>query len=442
MDNPATQGDVPVANYSARALVLCLSGFPLFLLVIKGWMGGILGLALLLSLSVVIRVRRLGQPLIPPLESKLWVLVFVGVFALPVIGVFLGQLFRHDFSWAMYDSPARFALSIPIMLAILHCRFEAAGLINWAIPGAVFFALISVLFIPNHNQVFWGNERITTYFVDPLTFGSLSLMLGLLCLVSINQFGTESGLSKLLKILACLAGLYLSVSSGSRTGWLALPVVVLLWLGFLPFRHRQILMAFGFLATLLVSAAMYHFSPIVQQRIDLGLTELLSYQWRNPNPVSSIGDRISFIRVAFYLFAQDPLGGWGDTGFRALLDVPELSIFTLPETRDFVVNSGFHNEIATNMVRSGIWGFISSFSLLFLPLFFFLSRLFSSSKKIRGLAFYGVVFMTCVLINGMSTEVFNLKFTASFYALMLASLLGAIFVAEQPNHLSKSHEKN
>jgi O-antigen ligase len=40
----------------------------------------------------------------------------------------------------------------------------------------------------------------------------------------------------------------------------------------------------------------------------------------------------------------------------------------------------------------------------------------------------GLVFMICQIVSGMTTEVFNLKFTASFSAIFIAALCGASII--------------
>ncbi|MEN9438056.1 MAG: hypothetical protein RIR09_2711, partial [Pseudomonadota bacterium] len=46
--------------------------------------------------------------------------------------------------------------------------------------------------------------------------------------------------------------------------------------------------------------------------------------------------------------------------------------------------------------------------------------------------------MLCVLISSLSTEVFDLKYTASFFALMIA-LLAAGAIAPEPEVVHASH---
>ena len=107
---------------------------------------------------------------------------------------------------------------------------------------------------------------------------------------------------------------------------------------------------------------------------------------------------------------------------------PELNQYALQETQEFALRSGFHNEIATNMVRSGVWGLLSSSALFLLPALFFLRGLYSDSLQAQKVALLALGYLACTFISGMTTEVFNLKFTASFHALMFTCFISSLLV--------------
>jgi O-antigen ligase len=124
--------------------------------------------------------------------------------------------------------------------------------------------------------------------------------------------------------------------------------------------------------------------------------------------------------MGLYFFSERPLSGWGDENFKEKLNDPEISFFSSSFTREFALNSGFHNEFITNMVRSGVLGLLSSLLLITTPLIIFWKLLTFN----RQLAIAGVTYVICELISGLSTEVFNLKFTAALYAFNISVFLG------------------
>lgn len=416
-------------------LTASLTISPLFLLTVANWISGILFISCALSVYIITKAVIRKSDIVPANISRNWLILLIAVLASPIVAVFLGQCFRMEFAWRYYDSPSRFLACIPILLAIVHCNINAVKLLGYSISAATFSALVSVTINPN---VMFGSHRLTTHFVDPLSFGSLGLTLALFCLASINISNNESSTLKLYKFCGFGIGFYLSILSGSRTGWLAPPIAIFIWLLFRDYHRRFLNLALAIGVPFILSiAAFYHF-PIVQQRVVLTANQLLAYHWNELNPDNSTSMRITFCRIALLLFAQRPFGGWGDTGFSHFMNTPDIARFASQNTRDYVLGSGFHNEIMTNIVRSGIWGMISSISIFLVPAMFFIRGLSSKLLPIRRLAILGCSYLVCTFISGMSTEVFNLKFTASFHALMITCIAGSLLLAMYSGNDSKN----
>jgi O-antigen ligase len=417
-----------------RALMLCLAVFPLFLLTLRGWMNDMLILAAILAVYSLIR-NEIRMPFMPDVIIRRWFFLIVIALALPLVAVFLGQFFRQEYVWRNYDSPSRILLCIPVLFAITRNGMNVGKYLSYSVPLAVLLTLFSVKV---HPDIKWGADRITTHFVDPLTFGNINLALGLFSLLSIDVYTRDTLLLKLYKLLGFAVGIYLSILSGSRTGWFSLPMVLFLWLHYRDSKNKWSTLALAIVGALAFSFAVYYGSSVVQHRVDLAVGEALAYDWDGLNKNSPEGMRISFFRIAWFLLWENPLGGWGDRGFKHLLNAPELAKFARPFAQRFVYNTGFHNEITTNMVRSGIWGLLSSCMLFFIPAVFFISRLHATSTPVRRLALLSLGYLICVFVSGMSTEVFNLKYTASFHAIMITCLSGSLLVSLQ----SDAHPKD
>jgi O-antigen ligase len=270
---------------------------------------------------------------------------------------------------------------------------------------------------------------MSTYFSDPLVFGYTSLTLGLVSLVSINAISKDSKPLVAFKLLGAAIGFYLSVKSGSRTGWLAVPMVVAFWLYQLDSvkTRRMHLWAPGLAVALVLGLLL--FSTTVNQRVSLAFHEIASYSWTGMAPETSVGFRITFLRIAVDMFASQPLAGFGDT--RGVLPVlpSHIASYASPESLRLAVVSGFHNEIVTNAIRSGLLGLLSAAMLFGVPLFVFGRQMRSAVTAQRNNAFIGLVFTLCVFISSLSTEVFDLKYTASFYAVMISLLCASAISA-------------
>jgi O-antigen ligase len=411
--------------------VLCLALFPVFALSLQRWASACLFIAFVISVYILIRNKNRRIDFFSVQVSSAWTIVFVITLAGPIAAILLGQIFRQEFIASSYDNASRFLLAIPIALVIMQTRINAFKLLEYAIPTAVLVTALSAVINPG---VEFGTGRITTYFVDPLTFGSICLTFALISLVFIDFYKPDLLWVRLYKLSAFGIGLYLSFMSGSRTGWMAIPIVLWLWLRFKKNIPHWII----FSLVTIFCVVVYFFVPLVNTRVNIGMHELLNYQWNSLNPDDSVGMRISFFRIGLFVFSQNPLGGWGDQGFNHLLSAPELQRFATEYTRNFAFRTGFHNEIVTNMVRSGIWGVLASVALFFMPFACFVKGLRSQSALVRNHALIALSYLICVLISAMSTEVFNLKFTASFHALMIAGLVASLLVLMSSDRNSKN----
>jgi len=406
------------------AVFICslLAAAPLCLVTIGGWASGILFASGLGSFLYLMTADRQASHPESTAEIR-WVGVTL---LLPIIAISVSSCFRGTLGLPLFDSPSRFLIAIPIFLFVVRKRVNIGCWLQYTLPLALVIILGDQYVF--YHPYYWGGSRMATYFADPLTFGQYSMTLGLMCLISINRFSKDSAALLALKIVGFALGIYFSVQSGSRTGWLAAPIVI----GFYILERnrktwvRNLLSAVGVVSVMV--AATYLFSPIVHERVGAAWHDLITYNWIGVAPETSIGRRITFLRIGIELLAERPLAGFGDHGFASYLSDPRLAAFASPAARDFVVHSGFHNELMTNAVRSGVWGVLSTLALFIVPCVIFSRALRSASRQQSGNALMGLTFVICQLISGMSTEVLNLKFTASFYAVVIACLCGASLV--------------
>jgi O-antigen ligase len=388
---------------------------PLGLLIVKSWIGGWLFLQSLMALLLTLKSK---ENLSNFWKSKWTALIFI-TFTLPLLAILNSQLLNNSWEWRYYDSPSRFLFAIPLIMYIWQSKIKLQSLLEFTFPLTLIVTFIALPFLP---KLGWGVDpsRLATYFVDPLTFGRISLTFGLVSLAFIN-FKNKSLISNLVLLIGFALGLYLSVKSGSRTGWLAAPIVfIFLFVMHAPFKNKFASVCIALLIGATGTFTIYEASPTVNQRVNLAIHEVSSYQLNQLNPDNSVGMRISFYRMGLYFFSERPLSGWGDENFKEKLNDPEISFFSTSFTREFALNSGFHNEFITNMVRSGVLGLLSSLLLIATPLIIFW-RLLTFN---RPLAIAGVTYVICELISGLSTEVFNLKFTAALYTFNISVFLG------------------
>jgi O-antigen ligase len=160
-------------------------------------------------------------------------------------------------------------------------------------------------------------------------------------------------------------------------------------------------------------------------------TEILSYHTQQNDNTTSVGMRISFARMGYYFFKLKPLTGWGDKGFKDHIDDAEIAQFADKYTREFALGALFHNEFTTNAVLWGIGGLIATFLLFFAPTLLFIAAFRTTTE--RKIALYSMTYILFEFVSSLSTEVWNLKFTAALAALIIAGLCGTS-LSSQFNH--------
>jgi O-antigen ligase len=150
--------------------------------------------------------------------------------------------------------------------------------------------------------------------------------------------------------------------------------------------------------------------------------ELVDYKWDEMNPDQSVTMRISFYRMAFFYFIQNPIQGWGDLGWQSLMNHPDLTKFASSYTRESTAQ-GFHNEIITNTIRSGIWGLIASMLFYGVPIKRAIRGLVQVDQKLKIVSFNLLIFILHLFFAGLTTEVTNLVFLCSFIGISLSVMM-------------------
>jgi len=410
-------------------LHLLLTIMPIGIFLIKGWISSVLFVCSALSLFIIISGQLSGlknQPAVEKTNSLRWFYLILIMLIFPVTAVIISSVLRNEWIWPDFDSPFRFLLAAPIFYVVFKHKLNLINRWQYILPLTLVVTLLALPFIHSYYP---GQDpfktRMGTYFVDPLTFGWISLTFSLLTLFSINLDRKEHWSLILFKIIGAGIGFYFSMKSQSRTGWLAIPFIFFLFVFTHGPKNKVVSMLTAFIVSLVLIAAIYQSFSVVKQRVSEGYDDIVSYKMNDVNELSSLGERISFARMGFYYFSLNPVLGWGHNGFNDHVNDAEISAYANEHTRHTPGGGGlFHNELVTNAVAFGVWGIIYTVLLFFVPLALFIT---SWRKKINPkICALGVVYIICEVISSFSTEVFALKFTASFHAVFLSCFCATI----------------
>lgn len=399
-------------KYSRQDLFVAVIMFcyPILLLTQKGGMNAAFFILLAISLLVLVRDRRSVPPRFDATAR-----IFAIAMTSNVAVIFLSQLAHGDFDPHPYDGASRFLLAVPIYLMLKDAGQRTATVLQYSLPLGALSALALSL-------MSYKGGRVSSYFLDPIHLGDLALMLGFLSLFSINWTGPDRPRLLLLKLAGWAAGIVVSILSGSRGGWLAIPVLLIALIA-LRSRERLLGRMAAFFATIVVAAiAGYFLIDSIHQRAGDFINDLSALSQGKMD--TSLGIRLQLWKAALYLFWQHPLFGVGPDGFAQMMAPLSQSGF-ISEIAAELGRGEVHNDILASMARLGVFGLLSILAIYLVPLTFFLKTVRSTDSLKRGAAQMGVCLVLGFVIFGLTVETINMKMVAAFYSLTVAVLLAA-----------------
>jgi O-antigen ligase len=417
-----------------KSLLCLLSILPLGLFTVKGWASG-LSFACA-ALAILIITSRSLNPKVNE-QDVFWIQLLLLMFTLPLFSVMLSSALRGEWIWANFDSASRFFIAAPIFYAVFRNKIRPTHQWQYLIPIGLILTLISTAFLPGYYGVInlFDSSRLAIYFVDPLTLGYLSLTLGMLSFFGINMYSKDRWFVIILKIIGAAVGFYISLKTQSRTGWLAIPLTLFLLLWLHGPKNKILSTFIALIISVVLTISIYQASPTVQNRVHDALVDLKNYKLYQVNSESSIGERISFMRMGFHYYKLSPLYGWGLQGYMVHANDPELVVFASESTRASPGRGSlFHSEFTTNAVAYGLLGIIYTLLIFFAPLTLCIYQ-WARGVNPRLCAF-GIVYLLCEIVSGLSTEIFGLKFAASFHAVFLACLCAELLSSRPQEQVS------
>ena len=331
----------------------------------------------------------------------------------------LQQLLEHYYLPRQFDAMSRLVLSLPIFLLFCTVSSRSLALVGWGCAagavGAGAWAFISGI------NASWGDlNRLGNYYTNPIPFGNTALLLGFLAVLSIRwDTGLARRFSIPLKLFALLAGGYASYLSGTRGGWLALPLFA--WLVAANFgwmRHRARLAIVG--AVLVVGVAALFSTHVVQQRLRDTASDL--HQLEHGNADTSIGLRLQLWNASSHLFLQNPVLGVGKGKLESSLQ----TLANNHEASQAIVNERAHSEFFSTIAELGTFGIACLLLLYWGPLAYFLRHRRSADATVSTAAYCGIAVSGSAIIFGLSIDILSSVMNVALIALLWATMMAII----------------
>jgi O-antigen ligase len=408
--NHASPADIPPA-------ILLLS-YPTLTLAVHGAASAMLIAAAVISLGVLVTSRR-------SIETDRLVTVTCVALACPLFGTLLSTLWHRELVLQILDAPSRFLICVPLLLVV---RRLPGRLLAWSdlsfMLGA--FSSLAVILLKPYD---WGAGRLGSSFLNPIHFGDIALLLGVLSIVSLNWWRKDTRVVKVLKVAGLFAGLFASQLTGSRGGWVAIPVMVALIVyvrGRGRSGWRQAVLPVVVAAALV---AVYVSSAAVRERAHAVSMDLIHYSQGQKD--TSIGIRLQLYEAALSVIPSHAIFGLGANGFanstQSLIDAGQLTPLAASFGR-----GELHSQLLAYTTNYGIVGGLAMLAIYLVPGMFFWKQLNSPERFRCRAAFMGLLFVAAFFVFGLTVETFDLKMTASFYATIVAILVG---IAACPGNL-------
>lgn len=339
----------------------------------------------------------------------LGVLLFFGL-----EGIF--NFFWHGFD-GEFDKNSRFLLALPIFYLIYRARPSLHAL--WL---GIAFGVLGAFVLASYQKFFLGVPRVYGH-THAIQFGNLAMLLGVLCMTGLGWAASLSQHRRKYVVLlsvAAIAGVVASAFSGSRGGWLGLPIILLVI--FLAYYSIFSLRAKLFALLFVVVGGFYLVSSPqigVKERIQQAYQEIGLFQSGNVN--TSVGLRLEMWRGAIKLTQEKPLLGWGKEGYQQGMTQlrqderlrGSVSTFNHP-----------HNEFIDRLVKQGLLGFVALLLLYQVPLWAFALAKRDSYLPLRSIAMTGVVLSLCYFDFGLTQSFLRHNNGVMVYAAFMVVIAG------------------
>ena len=394
-----------------KAATLLLLIYPTLMLTVKGGMNAGLLFMLLLTLMVWV-ARPIGMNAV--VWRREWSFYVVAMFSMSA-ALFISQSHLQNYAAHPYDAASRYWLAIPVFLLLQRLRLNVFTVLQFAFPVAAITGFLLARDMGSRSGI--GT-------LDLIHFGNFELLLGVLSLFSIDWFGRDKFPLRILKVLGFIAGLAASFDSGSRGGWLAIPVFIAIFIYFKTTKINPRMIVSTVIAAILAVTLLYSFNTTVHQRVNALASDVATYDQGNRD--TSTGIRWQLYKAAVDVFSRNPVFGVGPKGF-ALEMQPMMEAGKITSTAAELGRAETHNDILSKAAGMGVFGLIAILAIYFVPFGLFWRATISASAQVKRAGILGLTFVSGFFVFGLTVEFLNLTLVTAFYSFTVAVLLAACY---------------
>jgi O-antigen ligase len=393
---------------------------PALMLAVKG--GYVISNLIVLALSIIIIVRsRFGISSFE-IREKIDIRLPLAFWTFAALGISL-SLYHQD-GLKVVGNYIPFLLAPIAYIGVTHCRVAVWPI--WFGAATAGFAAFGMSYYQLHVQAI---DRAHGFMTNPIFFGNSAIiasavsLIGLIALPAANR----QPIAIVYLGLGAIAGIGASFFSGSKGGWISLPILMFAVYHFAAttWSKKVARIGAGIAVFLLLALAHSPNSPVLHRLQDFraDFARWVDNDSANGSNTGTASSRLEMWKFAFNVADEHPVLGFGQQALR------ERKLAAVSNGDADPIISQFahvHNEIIDIYLEHGIVG-LSGFIFLFGGLFMiFYQHRFNEDLQARALALAGIIFLLLFLEFGLTNPQFPFNSPRNIFcgwAVVIAGLL-------------------
>lgn len=340
-----------------------------------------------------------------------------------VASVLASQLYHGQFSGAGLERAIRAAAILPVTWVLLYARPAWLRQIQWGILAGALTAAWLLLF----PQQVAGSRPYTAGYTpyNSVTFGNLTLLFSVMAWLSIGWRLTRWHRTEIaVKLLAGGLGFAGFIASETRSGWLAIPVFLLIGVcayNRVPWSRR--LAAVG--AAVAIGCGVIAANDALNDRVEAGVKQWKECQVHELSD-TSVCVRLQLARAALEMWKASPVFGVGEKGFDPTLEaLQKRGIVSADVARTY---GETHNDMLYVLAQYGALGLLGGLLVIYLlPAWYFARRIGDGDRAIRTAAAMGLCICLGFAIFGLTELMFRGMRTVAFYSIWVGAMLALTY---------------
>jgi O-antigen ligase len=322
--------------------------------------------------------------------------------------------FRTGWIWVEFQEPSRFLLVLPIFFMVRRYGVSES-VIRW---GVFVGAAVAGCFGLYQKQILGLDRAGGGTNGQIAAFGDISLILGVMSVALFQPLWRNKKRWALLALLALILGVFGSLASGTKGGWISIPALSWFVVSLLerPTNAKRFAVLGGFV---IVAVLVWFFVPFIQDRTSVIMPAIYEYFVNGKVVDGSAGIRLALWHSAALIFMDNPLFGVGPATFY----VEKLALINaglIPNVMPGI--AGPHSQLFNSLYESGIFGPFMVYSIY--GSFIWYCRAHFEQNK--ALAVTGILMAVGFIDFGLAEVIWDINNAGVFFSLMMVLIAGKL----------------